>query len=65
MSTKNFEPQQDALFDINGPDEEVGYRVPIACQVAGITYRQLDYGARPADYPHGGGLRFPASLLFP
>lgn len=46
MSTKNNEPQQDALFDINGPDEEVGYRVPIACQVAGITYRQLDYWAR-------------------
>ncbi|MGV0409314.1 MerR family transcriptional regulator [Corynebacterium resistens] len=46
MSTKNIEPQQDALFDINGPDEEVGYRVPIACQVAGITYRQLDYWAR-------------------
>ncbi|WP_245622023.1 MerR family transcriptional regulator [Corynebacterium lactis] len=29
-----------------GPDEEVGYRVPIACQVAGISYRQLDYWAR-------------------
>ncbi|WP_201775220.1 MerR family transcriptional regulator [Corynebacterium epidermidicanis] len=29
-----------------GPDQEVGYRVPIACQVAGITYRQLDYWAR-------------------
>ncbi|WP_296134418.1 MerR family transcriptional regulator [Corynebacterium sp.] len=29
-----------------GPDEELGYRVPIACQVAGITYRQLDYWAR-------------------
>lgn len=28
------------------PDELVGYRVPIACQVAGITYRQLDYWAR-------------------
>ncbi|WP_306428471.1 MULTISPECIES: MerR family transcriptional regulator [unclassified Corynebacterium] len=36
---------QDTLFDV-GPDEEVGYRVPIACQVAGITYRQLDYWAR-------------------
>ncbi|AHI22753.1 MerR family transcriptional regulator [Corynebacterium vitaeruminis DSM 20294] len=36
---------QESLFDI-GPDEEVGYRVPIACQVAGITYRQLDYWAR-------------------
>ncbi|WP_224400345.1 MerR family transcriptional regulator [Corynebacterium poyangense] len=38
-------PHQEALFDL-GPDEEVGYRVPIACQVAGITYRQLDYWAR-------------------
>lgn len=38
-------PVQEALFDV-GPDEEVGYRVPTACQVAGITYRQLDYWAR-------------------
>ena len=36
---------QESLFDI-GPSDEVGYRVPIACQVAGITYRQLDYWAR-------------------
>ncbi len=36
---------QESLFDM-GPDEEVGYRVPIACQVAGISYRQLDYWAR-------------------
>jgi len=36
---------QESLFDV-GPDEELGYRVPIACQVAGITYRQLDYWAR-------------------
>lgn len=36
---------QGSLFDL-GPDQEVGYRVPIACQVAGITYRQLDYWAR-------------------
>lgn len=36
---------QGSLFDV-GPDQEVGYRVPIACQVAGITYRQLDYWAR-------------------
>jgi DNA-binding transcriptional MerR regulator len=27
-------------------DELVGYRVPTACQIAGITYRQLDYWAR-------------------
>ncbi|HJC84928.1 MAG TPA: MerR family transcriptional regulator [Candidatus Corynebacterium faecigallinarum] len=39
-------PQQDALFEVDGPDQEVGYRVTIACQVAGITYRQLDYWAR-------------------
>ena len=36
---------QESLFEI-GPDKEVGYRVPTACQVAGITYRQLDYWAR-------------------
>jgi DNA-binding transcriptional MerR regulator len=28
------------------PDEQVGYRGPTACHVAGITYRQLDYWAR-------------------
>ncbi|HIW98901.1 MAG TPA: MerR family transcriptional regulator [Candidatus Nesterenkonia stercoripullorum] len=27
-------------------DEEMGYRGPIACSAAGITYRQLDYWAR-------------------
>lgn len=36
---------QESLFEM-GPDAEVGYRVPIALQVAGITYRQLDYWAR-------------------
>ncbi|AKE41172.1 MerR family transcriptional regulator [Corynebacterium kutscheri] len=36
---------QGSLFYM-GPDKEVGYRVPTACQVAGITYRQLDYWAR-------------------
>lgn len=49
MSIENNNPSQnyvqESLFDV-GPDEEVGYRVPIACQVAGITYRQLDYWAR-------------------
>lgn len=44
MSTID-QPVQETLFDL-GPGEEVGYRVPIACQVAGITYRQLDYWAR-------------------
>ncbi|NGP08795.1 MerR family transcriptional regulator [Rhodococcus sp. 14C212] len=38
---------QPGLFpDDSVPDELVGYRVPIACQIAGITYRQLDYWAR-------------------
>lgn len=38
---------QPGLFpDDSVPDELEGYRVPIACQVAGITYRQLDYWAR-------------------
>ncbi|MEO9221537.1 MAG: MerR family transcriptional regulator [Mycobacteriaceae bacterium] len=38
---------QAGLFpDDTLPDELVGYRVPIACQIAGITYRQLDYWAR-------------------
>ena len=27
-------------------DAEVGYRGPVACRAAGITYRQLDYWAR-------------------
>jgi DNA-binding transcriptional MerR regulator len=48
------EPVQLALSDAQPglfpgdtvPDELMGYRVPIACQVAGITYRQLDYWAR-------------------
>ncbi|GAB4586770.1 MerR family transcriptional regulator [Nocardia sp. NPDC127526] len=38
---------QPGLFpDDTVPDDLVGYRVPSACQVAGITYRQLDYWAR-------------------
>ena len=38
---------QPGLFpDDSVPDELVGYRVPTACQIAGITYRQLDYWAR-------------------
>src|SRR5262245_7581986 len=41
------EPVQGGLFpDDSVPDELVGYRGPSACQVAGITYRQLDYWAR-------------------
>jgi DNA-binding transcriptional MerR regulator len=38
---------QGELFpDASIPDELVGYRGPAACQIAGITYRQLDYWAR-------------------
>ncbi|ACC41150.1 conserved regulatory protein [Mycobacterium marinum M] len=41
------EPVQQGLFpDDSVPDELVGYRGPSACQIAGITYRQLDYWAR-------------------
>jgi DNA-binding transcriptional MerR regulator len=41
------EPEQAGLFPDNSvPDELVGYRGPSACQIAGITYRQLDYWAR-------------------
>jgi DNA-binding transcriptional MerR regulator len=39
---------QGLLFDEDLPhlDEELGYRGPLACKAAGITYRQLDYWAR-------------------
>ena len=39
---------QDALFDgdYSAVGEDMGYRGPVACQAAGITYRQLDYWAR-------------------
>lgn len=39
---------QEPLFVDGMPDldEEMGYRGPIACAAAGITYRQLDYWAR-------------------
>jgi DNA-binding transcriptional MerR regulator len=49
------EYESPVLFDLE-PDggssgegavaEAVGYRGPVACQVAGISYRQLDYWAR-------------------
>jgi DNA-binding transcriptional MerR regulator len=46
---------EPTLFDLDEDDagggeggslEELGYRGPVACEVAGITYRQLDYWAR-------------------
>ena len=40
--------EQGLLFevDVAPPAEDVGYRGPVACAAAGITYRQLDYWAR-------------------
>ena len=39
---------QGLLFTEDLPmlDEQAGYRGPVACRAAGITYRQLDYWAR-------------------
>lgn len=38
---------QGTLFDDGRPQPSAaGYRGPVACSVAGITYRQLDYWAR-------------------
>lgn len=44
---------QDTLFDVENtqgsaalPGQVVGYRGPQVCQIAGITYRQLDYWTR-------------------
>ncbi len=39
---------QDALFDgdFSPMPDDLGFRGPVACNVAGITYRQLDYWAR-------------------
>jgi DNA-binding transcriptional MerR regulator len=41
-------PHQEALFAAEPaiPDDLIGYRGPVACAAAGITYRQLDYWAR-------------------
>jgi DNA-binding transcriptional MerR regulator len=42
-------PRQAVLFGAEEPEippDDVGYRGPIACAAAGITYRQLDYWAR-------------------
>ncbi|MBO0774746.1 MAG: MerR family transcriptional regulator, partial [Actinobacteria bacterium] len=40
--------EQGLLFgdEVAAPPEDVGYRGPVACAAAGITYRQLDYWAR-------------------
>jgi DNA-binding transcriptional MerR regulator len=40
--------EQGLLFDddVSSLPQDVGYRGPMACKAAGITYRQLDYWAR-------------------
>ncbi|GAB3623032.1 MerR family transcriptional regulator [Mariniluteicoccus endophyticus] len=42
------EVAQDLLFDgdFSPVPEDMGFRGPVACSAAGITYRQLDYWAR-------------------
>lgn len=52
---------QDTLFegDFSPLPEDMGFRGPVACAAAGITYRQLDYWARtelvvPEIRPAGG-----------
>ena len=40
---------QESLFDdadLRALPADIGYRGPVACSAAGITYRQLDYWAR-------------------
>lgn len=41
-------PSQEALFegDFSPLPEDLGFRGPVACSAAGISYRQLDYWAR-------------------
>ena len=49
ISSSTTSPDQQVLFTEGlpvPPDEMVGYRGPVACAAAGITYRQLDYWAR-------------------
>ncbi len=44
-----LEGEQESLFpesDVMPDAQSVGYRGPMACKAAGITYRQLDYWAR-------------------
>ena len=41
-----FDLDDDAAGAGQTPLEDLGYRGPVACDVAGITYRQLDYWAR-------------------
>lgn len=47
-SSAGAPPHQETLFETVGDSlsPDLGYRGPIACSAAGITYRQLDYWAR-------------------
>lgn len=46
--TTTAHPVQESLFDIetDHSDLHIGYRGPSVCQIAGISYRQLDYWTR-------------------
>ncbi|MSX13636.1 MAG: MerR family transcriptional regulator, partial [Actinobacteria bacterium] len=49
MSNGQIPSGQEALFDdsdLRPLPADIGYRGPVACAAAGITYRQLDYWAR-------------------
>jgi len=48
VDRRSDEQTQGLLFseDLRHHPVDVGYRGPIACKAAGITYRQLDYWAR-------------------
>jgi DNA-binding transcriptional MerR regulator len=47
-ATPGSESAQDLLFegDFSPLPKDLGFRGPVACNAAGITYRQLDYWAR-------------------
>ncbi len=48
LAARDAAGRQGLLFDddLAAMPDDVGYRGPIACSAAGITYRQLDYWAR-------------------
>ncbi len=48
IDTPRASSHQETLFETTGDSlsPDIGYRGPIACSAAGITYRQLDYWAR-------------------
>lgn len=46
MDQQGFDDLAPDLFAPVAPKPAVGYRGPAVCQIAGITYRQLDYWAR-------------------